>query len=38
MVLSFNAYSETKEREQEKERKLEEVWQALYAQGLIKKE
>ena len=38
MVLSFDAFQETKDKEQEKDRKLEEVWQALYAQGLIKKE
>lgn len=43
--LDFKAYEEIKTREQEKEReatetkaKLDEVYQALYKQGIIKKE
>lgn len=45
MVLSFDAYSETKDKEAEKDKKIEsqdqkinEIYRALYAQGIIKKE
>ncbi len=36
--LTPSAYDEIKKSEKEKEKKLEEVWQVLYAQGLIKKD
>lgn len=38
MVLSFSAYEEQKENEKVKDQKLQEVWEAMYKMGFIKRE